>query len=178
MSIKEVAVGTVATIVIGGTAYTINQADVVNNFADDTGLTQQQAEQYVNEVDESDLVSYSELGSDYIDEGQEVRNIAAQTDCLNYEYEWESATLSCKKGKTQLNKIGKDSILLGRAYKKLDSDSASKNDISRTIKLIDDLNAGYELDIVSRILDSATIDEVKKTNSYNKAVLEATLESD
>lgn len=178
MSIKEAAVGTVVTIVIGGTAYTINQTDVINNFADDTGLTQQQAEQYVNEVNEDELVPYGELGSDYINDGQEVRNIATQTDCVNYEYEWESTTLSCEKGKAQLDKIGKDSISLGKAYKKLGSDSASRDDISTTIGLIDKLNSDYEFDIVSKLLDQATVDDVKKSNSYNKAVLKAALEND
>jgi hypothetical protein len=44
MNIKEAVIGTIITVVIGGTAYSINQVDVVNNFAEDTGLTQQQAE--------------------------------------------------------------------------------------------------------------------------------------
>ena len=50
MAVKEAIFGTILTVVIGGAAYTVNKEDVVDNFADDTGLSQQQAEEYVDSV--------------------------------------------------------------------------------------------------------------------------------
>lgn len=169
--------GVIITIVIGGTAYTINQADVVKHFAADTGLTQQQAEQYINTIPEDELVSsYDELGSDYIEDGQEILDYVSKIDCVNYEYEWQSASLTCYTGKTQLGKLGRDEISLGQSYKKLDSDSASKDDISKTIELIDTFNSDFDFSIAKNIYSQSEIDEIKKTNSFNKAVLKAVLE--
>ncbi len=183
MDIKELAKGAIITILIGGSAYTISQTDIVNNFAEDTGLTQEQAEQYVGGVSEDELFSFDVMGSDLLSQGREMLKLASEIDCVDFEYEWESITLSCQEGKKQLDKLAldklaKDYTSLGQSYVKLASDSASKDDIARTISLIDQLNSDYELEVVSVTLDWATIDEVKKTNSYNKAVLKAALEND
>ncbi|MEX0919348.1 MAG: hypothetical protein WDZ64_01195 [Parcubacteria group bacterium] len=175
-NIKGVITGTVITILIGGTAYTVSQSDVIKNFADDTGLTQEQAEQYINEIPEEELANWDEIGYALIEDGQALLSIANEMDCINYEYEWESVTLSCSEGKEQLNKLARDTTLLGQAYIKLSSDSASKDDIAETISLIDQLNSDYEFDVVKITVDWETIDEIRKTNSYNKALLKATLE--
>lgn len=177
MSIKEMVIGGVMTVVIGGTAYTVNQADVTNNFASDTGLTQQQAEEYVNGVKQEDLVSYDELGAGHITEGKTTLTMANDIDCDNYEYEWESSTLTCEAGKAQLNTAGNNEIALGEAYKKLHSDSATELDMTTTIQRIDTMNADYESELISKILDQAVIEEVKKTNSYNKALIKTALDS-
>ena len=178
MAVKEIVAGSIITVVIGGSAYTISQTDIINNFADDTGLTQQEAKDYVKNIDPDDLVSYEKLGSDFITDGNDILNQVSQIDCVNYQYEWESPSLSCMTGKNQLAEIGNDEVSLGQAYKKLGSDSASSDDISATIRLIDEVNSDYRFGIVNKILDTASIDEAKKTNSYNKATLEAALEGD
>lgn len=49
--------------------------------------------------------------------------------------------------------------------------------MSEVIKNIDSYNADLEYGIVTAVLDPPTIDEIKKTNSYNKAVLKTALES-
>jgi len=176
-NIKNIVIGTIVTIIIGGTAYNVNQADIIKNFADDTGLTNEQAEQYINEIPKEELVSWGELGSYTISNGQELIKMAKEIDCINYEYEWESLTSPCTEGKAQITRLGKDSILLGQSYAKLDSDSASESDIKKTIQLIDQINSDFELKIISSVLDQATIIEEKKTNSYNKATLKAVLDS-
>jgi len=170
--------GAIITIVIGGTAFTVSQANIVKHFADDTGLTQQQAEEYVSGIKDEDLASFDEVGSDYIDEGQQLVGNASEIDCVNYKYEWESAGLTCYTGKAQLSRIGNDEIALGQSYIKLGSDSASKEDISKTIEFIDKFNSDFDLSIVSNIYNRSEIDEIKKTNSFNKALLKATLESE
>lgn len=177
MSIKEVIVGGVITVVIGGTAYTVNQADVVNNFASDTGLTQQQAEEYVNGVKEDELVSYDQLGDDYLATGKDTHAVANEIDCVNYEYGWESSTLTCDQGKADLIKTGDSEILLGQAYKKLHDASASKTDMTTTMQRIDTLNADYGTEVISKFMDQAILDEVLKTNSYNKALIKAAFDS-
>lgn len=171
-------IGTVITLVIGGTVYTFSQADVVKNFSKDTGLTQQEAEQYVSEIKDEDLVPFGEIGSDFISEGQDMVEAANDIDCVNYEYEWESYTLNCEEGKSQLRRFGNSEMALGRAYRALESEEAGENEISSVIRNIDRLNSELSLGIVTRMLDSPTIDEIKRTNSYNKALLQAALDSD
>lgn len=161
MGIKEAVVGGVLTVIIGGTAYTVNKEDVVNNFADDTGLTQQQAEDYVNSVDEEELIPYDKLGADYVKDGNEVLSSVSDIDCANYDYEWETPTLSCEEGKDQLEELGRDEIDLGNAYIKLSSESASSADITATINILDEVNDNYEFEIVDFILDANTISESK-----------------
>ncbi len=170
-------IGAVITLVIGGTIYTFSQADVVKNFSKDTGLTQQEAEQYVSKIKDEDLVPFGEIGSDFISEGQDMVEAANDIDCVNYEYEWESYTLNCEGGKSQLKRFGNSEIVLGKAYKVLDTEEATEDDISLVIRNIDRLNNDLSLDVVTWMLDPPTIDEIKKTNSYNKALLQAALDS-
>lgn len=176
-SIKNIAIGGIITLVIGGGAYTFSQVDVAKNFANDTGLTQEQAENFINAIPEEELASWKEIGASEINDGQALTEVFHEIDCDNYEYEWESATLSCAEGKRQLEKLAKDSTQLGQAYIKLSSDSASDDDISETIRLLDQQNYDYKFEIVGAILDWSTIDQMKKTNSYNKALLKTALES-
>lgn len=177
MSIKEVVAGGIITLVIGGTAYTVNQADVVNNFANDTGMSQQQAEEYVGNVKEEDLVPYDEIGNDYITSGKELLSEANGIDCVNYEYEWQTSTLSCEDGKAHLIKTGNDEVSLGESYVTLASAAASEADISTTIQRIDQLNTDYAGEIINKLYETASINEIKQTNSYNKATLQAALGS-
>lgn len=177
MNVKDLVAGVAVTLVIGGTAFTVSQTDVIDNFAEDTGMSQQQAEEYVKGVDDSDLVAFSELGDDHIEEGEEISRVAAGMDCVNYEYEWETPSLSCQTGKAQLSQIGQTLVDLGRSYKKLDSESASELDMRNTIRLLDELNAAYDSDIVASAISASEVTESKRINSYNKSLLKAALES-
>lgn len=177
MSRKGGIIGTIITLVIGGTAFSVSQADIVKNFSKDTGMSQQQAEEYVENISEDDMVSFDKLGSEFISGGQEIIVVASKIDCVNYSYEWETATLSCEEGKSQMRTFGNSEIALGNGYTTLASESASTEDMSSVIKLIDRLNADLNSKIVIKLLDSPTIDELKKTNSYNKALLQAALDS-
>jgi len=167
----------VTVLIIGGTMYTVSQADIVDNFSKDTGLTQQEAEQYVENITEDDLVSFDEIGSEFLSEGQYLVNSAAEIDCDNYYYEWESPTLTCNEGKSQIKRIGNSEIALGRSYKILATEEATEEDISLVIRDIDRLNSNLKLDVVILALDQSTLNEMKKTNSYNKALLQAALDS-
>lgn len=177
-SIKNIVTGAIVTLFIGGTAYTVNQSDIIKNFSDDTGFTQEQAEQYIAEIPEEDLVSWEAIGSDFISISQDFSESIHEVDCVNYEYEWESSTLSCSDGKKQLEQFAWKANSLGKAYIKLSSDSASTEDIQETIRLTDQLN--YDLEeslIIYFLLDQETIDEFMTTNLYNKALLKSALES-
>lgn len=170
-------VGGIITLVIGGAVYSVSQADVARNFSKDTGMSQQEAQEYVKNVSEDDLVSYDQLGKDEISMGQKVLSNSNEIDCKQYTYEWESASLSCEEGKSQLKRVGNNEIALGKAYTTLASDTASKEDISLTILQIDKVNADLSLGIISKLLDSSTINETRKTNSYNKSLLQTALDS-
>lgn len=167
----------ILTVVIGGTAYSISQGDVVRNFSQDTGLSQQEAQEYVDSITEEDLASWSEIGAGYLESGQELLDIAADIDCVNYEYEWETGTLSCSLAKSQIETLGDSEIALGESYEQLDAESATTEDIETTIGLIDSYNDDLEMEVVQILLEEADIDESKKTNSYNKAVLQSVLDS-
>jgi hypothetical protein len=175
MGLSKGVIGTIATVIIGGGAYTISQTDVVNNFAKETGMTQEQAQQYVNGIDKDSLVSYDQLGNELISDGNEASSDANKIDCVNYTYPWVTTTLSCYEGQSQLNEISTNEVNLGNAYEKLSSSSASKTDISSAIEKIDALNNSYHLEIVGKILDQPTITSIEQTNSYNKATLQAAL---
>lgn len=174
---KDLIKGGIITLVIGGSVFTFSQSDLAKNFAKETGMTQEQAEQYIDSVDKDELKSFDKIGSDIVKDGEEIITNASEIDCTNYEYEWESTSFSCQTGKKQLEKIGNDSILLGKAYIILSTDSASEIDINKAMTLIDQLNSDYELEIINFILDAKTIDENKKTNYFNKSVLKSALES-
>jgi len=177
MGVVKAIVGITATLVIGGTAYTVNQADVVDNFAGDTGLTHEQAEQYVKSVGEEDLVAYDKIGTDYVSDGNSILDYLAGIDCVNYSYGWETPTLSCETGKVQLRELGNDEVSLGRSYIILSGESADENDMGLTVRLLGEVNSDYDFEIVRKVLDAPTIDESKKANSYNKSTLQAALDS-
>lgn len=176
-NIKNIIGGGIITLVIGGTAYTFNQEAVVNNFAEDTGVTQQEAQEYVSGVEEDELSSYEELGNSLIAYSVETLKDANDIDCVNYEYEWESPALTCDEGKNQLNKIGKSEELLGQSYIKLQSDSATKVDMQNTIQYLDELSVNYDSEIYKSYYDEAQIKDLKMTNSFNKSMLKAALDS-
>jgi len=76
-----------------------------------------------------------------------------------------------------LEKTSKDEISLGQSYIKLDSDSASKDDIKETVRLIQQVISDYQFEIFDALGDTLDIDGLIKTCLYNKSVLEAVLES-
>jgi len=168
----------IITLIIGGTVYSVSQEDIVSNFSEETGMSQTAAEQYIENIPDDELVSFDEVGSGLITEGQDILSIASEIDCVNYYYEWETDTLSCEEGKSQFNKFGDSEIALGEAYKVLSSESASTEDIYSVIRLIDRVNENYSLEIIIELLDYSEIDEAIKTNLFNKALLQAALDSE
>jgi hypothetical protein len=175
--IKQI-VGGAITLVIGGTAYTISQADVTNNFSNNTGLTQQQAQQYINNIPQSEIVSFNKAGQDLIDDGNTVQNDATQIDCANYIYKWESPVLTCSDGQTQIQQISVDEITLGNCYQALDTDlgNSAQAKMNECISETDQVNSDFELPVALAILDNKTITDLTNTNNYNKSVLQAALQ--
>jgi len=172
------AIAGIITLIIGGTIYSINQKDVVNNFSEETGMTKNEAEQYIENIPDEELVSFEELGLSMIEDGEFILDIASEIDCINYYYEWETDKLSCGEGKSQLIKFGESEISLGKAYISLSYESASTKDINKAIDLIEIVNNNYSLEIIEELIDYADIDESIKTNLFNKALLQAALDSD
>lgn len=172
------AIAGIITLIIGGTVYSVSQADIVSKFSAETGMSQQEAEEYVENISDDELVSFDELGSVFITEGQDILRIASEIDCVNYYYEWETNTLSCEEGKSQIIKFAESEIALGEGYKVISSESASTEDIYSVIYLIDRVNENYSLEIIIQLLDYSERDEAIKTNLYNKALLQAALDSE
>jgi len=178
MASKGGIIGGIITLAIGSAVFSVSQTDIAKNLSKDTGMSQQEAEQYVENVTEDDLVPFDEVGSSYISSGQDTLDVVSEIDCVNYSYEWETTNLSCEQAKSQLKTSGNNEIALGKAYKVLDTDLASTEDIATVIKLIDKVNKDLELEIISQIYTPAEIFEIKKGNSYNKALLQAALDSE
>ena len=177
--IKKVVGGGIALLVIGGVGFTISQADVVNNLAEETGMTQEQAQQYVDES-QGQLESFAKIGQDTIDSGNEAIRVANSIDCVSYEYEWESASLSCNEGKGQLSRLGNSEVALGECYKTLDTDlgKAARSRIEECIAAIDAVMSSHGAPIVQFMISDEDLAESKKANAYNKSVLRAALQSD
>lgn len=169
------AIGGVITLVIGGTLYTVSQGDIAKNFSANTGVSQTQAEQYVNNIKPSDLASFSKIGASLVNDGNSV--LSTNIDCVDYTYKWQTSSLSCEDGKSQLETVGRDEVTLGNCYEALDTNlgDSGKAKIQECISDIDSLNSDYSLPIVAVGLDSNTIADTKNSNAYNKSVLQAAL---
>lgn len=176
--INKWIIGTIITVVIGGTTYTFNQEDFVKNFAEDTGVTQEQAQDYVDNIPDSDLSSFKDIGNKLVDAGKSTISESESIDCINYEYDWQSTALTCPEGKMQIKQIGQDYISLGESYIKLDLENSTNTDIKETISLIDKVNNNLNLTIIKSIMTPSEIEDEKKTHSYNKAILKTASESE
>jgi hypothetical protein len=135
---KRVIIGGIITLVIGGTGYTISQTDVVNNFAKNTGMSQQQAQKYADDA-QKNLVSFTKIGKQLTTDGNLVISEQSKIDCINYKYKWESPSLSCDEGSIELQTIGNNEIQLGKCYEALDTNlgTTANSKISECITDID-----------------------------------------
>ncbi len=176
-NVKGWIAGTIITLVIGGTAYTFNQEDVVKNFADETGMTQEQAEQYINTIPEDELDTFTVIGTSFITDGTAMRTEVQNIDCEKNEYEWQSEILTCAMGKRQLTKIADDMIAFGHVFQKLDTDEATEQDIQEAIRLIDQMVRNNRLAVSKAIWTQEELDEENRGHAYNKALLQAALDS-
>lgn len=172
------AIAGIITLIIGGTVYSVSQSDVVSNFSAETGMSQKDAEAYVESIPEDEMVSFDVLGAELIADGAEILGLASEIDCVEYYYEWETDTLSCDEGKSQFRQFGEGEIALGQAYKALSSETATEDDIRAVIWHLDKMNEYYNLEIIVQLMDYEDRDEAIKTNLFNKALLQAALESE
>ena len=176
-TIKNIIGGGIITVVIGGSIFTFTQPDVVDNFAEETGLSTEQADQYINNISEDELATFTEIGSELVTESTNTTEIANTVDCDTYEYEWESPTLTCPLAKQQIEEMAQIEKSVGEAFIQLDAEDASTSDIQKTITLLDQLNTSYSQEISFALYGEEDLQEVILTNQYNKAILQATLES-
>jgi hypothetical protein len=175
--VKQI-VGGVITLVIGGTAYTVSQSTVANNFSKNTGMNQQQSQKYVSDA-QNNLKSFSKIGSDLVADGDSIVGAANKVDCANYTYTWETPSLTCDQGVAQLQIIGKDEIKLGNSYSSLGTNlgSAGRSTISDCIGDIDTVDADYNMPIAAQFMKSSEVKDLQNSNLYNKSVLQTALES-
>ena len=175
---KDLVAGGLIVLVLGGTTFAVSQTDIAKNFANETGMSQTEAEKYVEES-KDELVSFTEIGTSTLENGRSIMSAAAELDCATYVYDWESPSLSCDTGKTQIYTLGSGEAKLGECYKQLDADLSTevKNKINECIADIDNSNANHKLPIVVKMYESSAIDETIKANAFNKSVLKAATES-
>ena len=172
-------IGGVIAMVIGGSAFAIGKSGVVSEFSRNTGLSQQQAQQYVNNIPKSDLVSFSKAGQSFIGDGNSILNQASNIDCLHYTYQWVTSTLSCQDGESQLQSAGNDEVTLGHCYVSLGTNlgNSAKSRMRECISDIDKVDLDYGLPVVTSILNNNESTTAKEANAYNKSVLQTALNS-
>lgn len=172
-------IGGIITLVIGGTIFTVSQSDVIKNFSKNTGMSQEQATEYVNNIQQDNLDSFSNIGQELINDGNSVLSEVQSIDCVNYVYDWETPLLTCQNGISQLKTIGSHEIVLGNCYKALDTDLGSGADskIKECISDIDTVNSDYNLPVITKLMDAGTVSGFKHSNIYNKSILETAITS-
>lgn len=77
-------IGGVVVLVLGGSAFAVSKSGIVGNFSKNTGLSQQQAQQYINNIPKSDLMSFSKLGQNFVSGGSSILNTGSNIDCSIY----------------------------------------------------------------------------------------------
>ncbi len=177
-NLKNIVGGGIITLIVGGAAFTFNQQDVIDNFANETGISQKQAEEYVNNISEDELVTWVEIADQLTLSSEDTTQVNNEINCVSYEYEWETTTLTCSLAKEQLRQIADTELALSRAYRELESEDASEVEINSVISLLDRLNSDYKLEAAITLFDTAMLAEIEMTNIYNKSVLKAALESE
>lgn len=177
--IKGKIIGGVIVLVIGGTGFAVSQTDVINNFAKETGMSQEQAQQYADSI-KNDLDSFSNIGKELVGTGGTLVDESSKIDCDNYTYEWETPSLSCADGKSQMQKIGQDEQKLGECYKALDTDlgAGAKPKMQECINDLDTNSKNLSLPMNKWLLDDKAIEEMAKTNAYNKSILQTALNAE
>ena len=175
---KNLIISGISILIIGGSSFAISQADVADNFANETGMTQQEAHTYVTDS-QDELASFDSIGNELVAGGTKSVNSASEIDCSKYHYQWESESLGCYSGAAQLRTIGNSEIQLGNCYIKLSANLSgdAKSIMTECMADIDSLNASYDLPIVSVMFDTTGMTEIKNSNLYNKSVLKTALNS-
>ncbi len=84
--------------------------------------------------------------------------------------------MSCEEGLAQLIEFGVSSVELGEVYKVLGYTHGFTNDIEEAIRLIDRNNKSLNSEIMVILLGESGVDEMVKSNQYNKAILKTALE--
>lgn len=166
----------ILVFVIFGTACDVSQKDVIKNFSQETGMTQEESQQFIEDISEDGLISYYELSTNHNTVGQEAFKIVLELDCNNYIYEWETETLSCGSGMAQLIIFGGLNLDLAKVYKLMGAGYAFTKDYEEAIELIDKLNESLKTEFIVLLFSENNIEEMIKSNQYNKVIIQTELE--
>lgn len=173
--IKRVVGITIAILIVGGFTYTATQTDIFYTTASDSKSSEEIVQDTIKVKDTRELDIYNELGSSYIEDGEEVIAIANDMDCEKYTYEWESPTLKCDQGISQLTTFGNTEISVGEIFQKIALETATRAEIATAIAQIDKLNESYSDEIISYLLEESEITTNKQANANNKTALQSVL---
>lgn len=176
---KKIVSGIVSVLVIGGVGYAISQSKLVDNFSKETGMSQQEAEEYVKNVKEEDLLGAKELGESYIRHSQETQKTNDEIDCATSTIDFaEDFGTDCVTVKAELTKLRRAEEKIGQAYIKLADDKADRTDTQNVINALDEYVAIIKKPIFSNIFTEESIDDLIKTTAYNKSLLVTALQED
>jgi len=177
-NIKNIIGGGIITLVIGGAAFTFTQEDLTNNFVQETGFTEEQAEEYINDIEEDDWITFTEFGEDYLLESLYTLDILEDLDCEEVEYEWETDGFTCDIAEEQIIEISEAESALGKNLIQLDSPDADTEDIEVTIAGFDAVNDSYRTQAATVLFDEEFVSDTITNNSFNKALLLSGLEEE
>lgn len=140
-------------------------------------MTQQEAEEYVKNVKEEDLMTAKDLGEDYIRESKETQKMNDTIDCATDQTNFvEDFGADCATVKVELTNMQQSEEKIGKAYIKLADDDASRTEIQNTINVLDEYSTLLKKPIFSKIFEKELIDELIKTTAYNKSLLVTALQ--
>ena len=154
----------------------VSQKEVIKNFSEETGMTQEESQLFIEDIPEDELVSFYELSTNYNAMGEKVFKIATELDCNKYIYEWETKTLSCIEGKAQLIIFGGLNFELAKVYKLIGAGFALTKDYEEAFELIDKLNESLRTEAIVVLFGENNIEVMIKSNQYNKVILQIELE--
>ena len=174
---KRAIAGVVVTAIIGGTTYTMSMSDVIANFSRNAGLSQENAQKYV-EGTKNSLGSFEKVGRGYVAESANLSGKALALDCATYRYTWESPSLNCVEGKSELQDFASTVLNLGQCYQDLGKDlgNGANQRVRECISDIDLYDASLDSPIVRKLLNPQGLLDAHRRNQYNKAVLQSAMQ--
>jgi hypothetical protein len=179
---KNLVIGGIITLIIGGLTYSFSRQDLIDNFTADTGLSQQQAEEFISSKLDEEGSSWEELGHEFSLASQSLQKIHNSIDCENLSSEEfliikEGVSLSCDEALEQIAQIANSAESVSVAYLKLSEDNVSRDDVRETVFYLDQFITDLDSPVLVPFISSSTIEDYKLSSSLNKSLLKTALEN-
>jgi hypothetical protein len=181
-TIKNIAIGGMVTLTLGGVAYSFSHEDFVNNFAEESGLSQEQAEVYISDSEGRDGVSFGELADDLTRAAAPLQEALSKLDCESFsaadiKIVQETYGTSCEVLKMQGEQFTEATVRLSQSYRTLDGEVFTIENMVHAINSIDNYVETLDSQFIMLSMGTTSIAKMKLTGAYNKSVIKTAVES-